>query len=101
MQREELKQQVMMCGWPELVTHFARGALLVLSPGLDLLEVAEVVAGDDSSAVDGLLDSGGLSKLSDAQAKDYQERADSVRFQFLILQPYVLAQELLESRNAN
>lgn len=96
MDRQELKAQVMACSWPELAPHFARGGLLLLSPGLDLLEAAKVIAGDDASALQGLLDSNGLTKLDDEQARDFESRKGSIRFQFLILQPYVLAQEILQ-----
>ena len=77
--------------WPELQRHFARGALLKVAPGLDLVEVAVAVARDDQAAVAGWLGSGGLSRASDDDARDWLVR-DPV-FWAVVAAPWVLIQE--------
>jgi len=47
-------------GW--LLPHSERGALVVVSGGLDLAEVGERMAADDSAAIQGWIDAGKLAK---------------------------------------
>ena len=77
--------------WPELQRHFARGAVLKVAPGLDLVEIAVAIAQDDRAAVEGWLESGVLSRASDADAMDWLER-DPV-FWAVVAAPWVLVQE--------
>ncbi|WP_404854084.1 DUF2288 family protein, partial [Escherichia coli] len=46
--------------WAELQPFFARGALLQVDAALDLVEVAEALAGDDREKVAAWLSGGGL-----------------------------------------
>lgn len=89
--RDKLKDEVMPASWPELLYQFARGGLLVVAPGRDLLDVAEAVARDDRTEVETLLASGSLRRATDDDARTFQA-APGLRFQFVIVQPWVLAQ---------
>lgn len=89
--RDKLKDEVMPASWPELLYQFARGGLLMVAPGRDLLDAAEAVARDDRDAVETWLSSGSLRRATDDDARTFQA-TPSLRFQFVIVQPWVLAQ---------
>ena len=90
--REKLRSEIMPARWPELRYQFARGGLLLVSGSADLLEVALALASDDREAVQQLLASGQLWRTRDDDARRFE--AEACRFQFVIVQPWVLAQEL-------
>lgn len=93
--RQKLKAEVQAVNWPDLKPHAARGALLLLDPGLDLLDVATAVATDDVKAIEKWLQSNQIQKATtDAEAEQ------TTRFQFVIVQPYVLAQALANAADA-
>jgi hypothetical protein len=91
--RNKLRSEVLPATWGELVLPFARGALLLAAPALDLLDVAEAIARDDRSRVEAWLSQGTLARASDADAARFVAEP-SQRFQFVIVQPWVLAQLL-------
>ena len=72
---------------------FARGGLLLLGPRLDLLDVATAVASDERARVESWLASGALWRATEDDARLFQARP-AQRFQFVIVQPWVLAQAL-------
>lgn len=86
--REKLKSEVMATDFATLAPHFARGALIMVDSSLDLLDVAESVACDERAQVEAWLLSRGLWRATDDDAK----RGLTLRFQFVIVQPWVLAQ---------
>ena len=90
--REKLKSEVMPGSWPELRYQFARGGLLLVRPEQDLLEVAVAVARDDHAEVSRLLSTGVLWRTRDEDARAFE--AAAARFQFVIVQPWVLAQAI-------
>lgn len=90
--RDKLRSEVTGCGWGDLAPHHQRGALLVVSPDLDLLDAAEAVATDRRDRVEAWLAVGRLGRAGDALVERWA--AGAARFQFVIVQPFVLAQEL-------
>lgn len=95
--RNKLRREVMSCHWEDLAPHQQRGALLLLAPELDLLDVAEATAKDDKQRVTAWLKSGVLYRAGEADRARYEHESDEVsevRFQFVVVQPWVLAQAL-------
>jgi hypothetical protein len=90
--RDKLRSEIMAGGWDLLTEHHGRGALFVVAPDLDLLEVALAVAEDRVDDVRGFVDSGKLVRPAPAQVDPRSGSAP--RFQFVIVQPYVLAQQI-------
>ncbi|MET0341784.1 MAG: DUF2288 family protein [Polyangiales bacterium] len=88
--RDKLKSEIMPGAWPELRYQFARGGLLLVRPDHDLLEVALAIATDDQAEVGRLLSEGALWRARDDDARAFEAAAH--RFQFVIVQPWVLAQ---------
>jgi hypothetical protein len=91
--REKLRSEIMPARWPDLLYQFARGGLLIARADADLLELALELARDDRSAVQARLGSGELRRCTDEDARSYQAHP-AQRFQFVIVQPWVLAQPL-------
>ena len=94
--RAKLRSEVLPARWPDLLYQFARGGLFLASPEVDLLEVAEAMAKDDRARVEQLLQSGALRRASDDDARLFQASPER-RLQFVIVQPWVLAQVLREA----
>jgi hypothetical protein len=91
--RDKLRGEIAAVDAPALLPHHRRGALMVLAIEVDLLDVAEAIARDDAAMVKGLIDEGKLAKPSLGQLADWCVDT-SLRLQFVIVQPYVLAQVL-------
>jgi hypothetical protein len=89
--RAKLKSEVLPASWPELLYQFARGGLFVVSAEADLLDVACALAKDERALVEQLVLRGALRRASDDDARLFQG-SPGVRFQFVIVQPWVLAQ---------
>lgn len=83
------------CGelaWRELLPHFARGVVVRVAPGLDLITVAHAFRDDDSERVDAWLQTGAVSRASDDHARRWA-RIEPV-FRAIVVAPWVLAQEI-------
>ena len=91
--REKLRGDIQAVEAAALVPHHHRGALFILDVQSDLLEVAMAIAGDDASAIEGLVRDQRLRRPSLGELADWCVDLE-LRFQFVILQPYVLAQPI-------
>lgn len=91
--REKIRAEIMGASWADLVYQFARGGLVLVRAELDLLDVATAVAADDRTLVQGWLASGALWRATEHDALRFQQ-SPALRFQFVIVQPWVLAQPL-------
>lgn len=77
--------------WPALEPFFARGALLWVASGLDLIAVAQALAEDDRASVAAWLGTGEVEKLSAARASGYAEGAPELWA--VVVSPWVVIQE--------
>jgi len=93
--REKLRTEILGCGWDVLAPHHTRGVVLIARPDLDLLDAAEALASDRRDRVEVWLTVGRLGRPADALVSRWD--GGPARFQFVIVQPFVLAQELLEA----
>ncbi|HEX5656643.1 MAG TPA: DUF2288 family protein [Polyangiales bacterium] len=91
--REKLRSEILPARWPDLLYQFARGGLLLARHDADLLTLAVELARDDRQAVEARLASGELRRCLDEDARTFQGNP-AQRFQFVIVQPWVLAQAL-------
>lgn len=92
--REKLRAEIASVDAAALVPHHHRGALFVLETAADILDVALAIAEDDSATIEALLADGRLRRPSSAELADWCVDG-ALRFQFVILQPFVLAQPIL------
>ncbi len=70
---------------------FARGALLWVDPGLDLIAAAEAVAQDEGEKVAAWLAADQVAKLSETRALDIFERDQQLWA--VVVSPWILIQE--------
>jgi hypothetical protein len=89
--RTKLRAQIQHVDWPALAPHAKRGALVLVDTALDLLDVAVAVAEDDATRVREWLEAACLSRCDPTNEGAELKTA---RFQFVIVQPYVLAQTI-------
>ena len=89
--RAKLNAETGRLGWAELQRHFARGVVIVVAPGIDLVEVAFRISRDDQTAVASWLGDGRLHRATDVDAQGWQER--QAEFWAVVAAPWVLVQE--------
>lgn len=93
--RAKLNAETGRLSWPELQRHFARGVVIKVAPGMDLVEVALSIARDDQAAVAGWLGSGRISRASSEDALDWHDR--DAHFWAVVTAPWVLVQEVAKT----
>ncbi len=78
-------------GWAELARHFARGVVLRVAAGTDLLAVATAMAADDRGAVERWMASGELASATTDDARRWER--DGGLLWAVVVAPWVLVQE--------
>ncbi|BCL38827.1 DUF2288 domain-containing protein [Nostoc sp. MS1] len=91
--RAELSETIDESEWEWLIPHVKRDAVIVVSLDLDLLDVGEAIANDNIPSVQRWIDEQLISKPSDQQLGQWNNNQQK-RFNTLIIQPYVLVQEI-------
>ena len=89
--RRRLNAETGRIAWPELARHFARGVVIRVDPGLDLVEVAAAMVRDDRTAVAGWAEAGAVARASDREAMAWSEAG--AEFWAVVAAPWVLVQE--------
>ncbi|WP_426196314.1 DUF2288 domain-containing protein [Massilia sp. DWR3-1-1] len=77
--------------WAELQRHFAQGAVIFVSPDLDLIEVAVRISHDDKASIGAWLADGKVGKVSDEQAQAWTEAASMLWTS--VVHPFILVQQ--------
>ena len=78
--------------WRELERHFARGAVIKVEPGIDLVGVAAQLAIDDGTATVAQLEVGLIARASAEDAIVWNAR--QAVFWAVVVAPWVLVQEI-------
>jgi hypothetical protein len=92
--RDKIRTEIQRAVAADLLPHQRRDALFVLAPEVDILEVAVAIAEDDTTRVERHLEEGSLERPTLAQMAEWCVDRELV-FQFVILQPYVIAQRIV------
>jgi hypothetical protein len=92
--RAKLNAETGRLGWKELESHFSRGVVIKVAPGMDLVEVALSIARDDKSAIAALLAAEQIQRACSDDASDWHSR-DS-HFWAVVTAPWVLVQEIAD-----
>lgn len=90
--RAELAENLDEAEWEWLIPHVLRDAVVVVSEQLDLLDVGEAIASDNTAVVQNWISKALIAKPSTTQMSDWNGDRTK-RFTTLIIQPYVLIQE--------
>ena len=91
--RAKLNLETAQLAWPELERHFARGVVIRVAAGIDLVDAALQVAENNTAAVQAWLADGRLAKAELADAEDWHARKPM--FWAVVVAPWVLVQEVL------
>jgi len=93
---EKLKTEIEEADWSMLEPHHERQALILVASDLNLPTVGEKVATDDVDSIKQWMTEGKVSKPEDSQIDKWKENPYRKGFRFIIVQPYVLIQEIQE-----
>jgi hypothetical protein len=91
--RAELAELLDEAEWEWLIPHVQRDVVVMVDPGLDLLDVGVAIASDNTPSVEHWISEQLLAKPSPEQLMEWANERDR-RFKALIVQPYVLVQGL-------
>ncbi len=94
--RAELATSLDEAEWEWLMPHAARDSVVVVCPQLDLLDVGVAIANDNTLSIQHWISEQLIAKPSTTQIEGWMSDRTK-KFKALIVQPYVLVQELLES----
>ncbi|PZO43576.1 MAG: DUF2288 domain-containing protein [Leptolyngbya sp.] len=89
--KQELSAMLAPADWAWISPHANRGAVVVVDPQLDLVEVGVAIATDDAIAVNRWIAEELITKPSPLQLEAWDQAAKK-RFHSLIVQPFVLVQ---------
>lgn len=90
--RAKLNLETAQLAWAELQRHFARGVVIKVAPGMDLVDAALQVAENNTAAVQAWLADGRLAKAELTDAEDWHARKPM--FWAVVVAPWVLIQEV-------
>lgn len=96
--RAKLNLETAQLGWPELERHFARGVVIKVAAGMDLVDAALQVAENNAATVQQWLAEGRLARAELADAEDWHARRPM--FWAVVVAPWVLIQEVLPELDA-
>ncbi|MDB5798834.1 MAG: hypothetical protein JWP36_2736 [Paucimonas sp.] len=88
--RAKLNQETGRIAWSELMGWFASGSVIAVSQALDLIDVAEAMTNDDTSAFNKWIAAQQLGKLGDEQAQAWLEQ--DVKVWAVVVKPWILVQ---------
>ncbi len=90
---ESFKRDLAEVNWRELKIHLQRDSIIIVAAELDLIEVAVAVADDDKTRVEIWIAENQLVKPTVEQLENWEQEPGH-RFQMLIVQPFILVQEI-------
>lgn len=90
--RAKINQETAKIPWKELQRFFAQGRVILVSPGLDLVEVATMAANDRAEELAAWMSNGQIGKVSDELARSWFE-SDAALWT-VVVKPWVLVQEV-------
>ena len=92
--RAKLNLETAQLAWPELERHFARGDVIKVAVGVDLVDAALHVAENNTATVQEWLADGHIARAELADAEDWHARQPM--FWAVVVAPWVLIQEVLK-----
>jgi len=92
--RAKLNLETAQLAWPELERHFARGSIIKIAPGMDLVDAALQVAENNAATVQVWLAEGRIARAELSDAEDWHARQPF--FWTVVVAPWVLIQEVVK-----
>lgn len=91
--KAELAKDLDQAEWEWLIPHVKRDSVLIIAKELNLVDVGIAIASDNLRSVQHWISEQLIQKPSETQLSDWNSSPQK-RFNTLIVQPYVLIQEL-------
>jgi len=88
---QDLHAQTARISWRELEPHFARGVVIRVDSGLDLVEVATCFANDDRGAVSAWIEAGQVEHLDPQTARSWSTNEHDLWA--VVVAPWVVVQQ--------
>ena len=92
--RAKLNLETAQLAWRELERHFARGSIIKIAPGMDLVDAALQVAENNAATVQVWLAEGRIARAELSDAEDWHARQPF--FWTVVVAPWVLIQEAVK-----
>lgn len=92
--RAKLNLETAQLAWPELERHFARGHVIKVALGTDLVDTALHIAENNAATVQEWLAHGRIARAEMHDAEDWHARQPM--FWAVVVAPWVLVQEVLK-----
>ena len=92
--RAKLNLETAQLGWPELERHFARGDVIKVGVGVDLIDAALHIAENNTASVEAWLAEGRSARAELSEAEDWHARQPM--FWAVVVAPWVLVQEAVK-----
>ena len=96
--KKTLQESIDMAQWEWLKPHLQRGTLFIIAQNLELAEVAFRIAQDDTDYILKVMNDNSLKRPSEEQIEKW-DKTPLAQFNFVIVQPYVLMQEIVEKQS--
>ncbi len=90
--RKKLEKEVGPAHWKVIRPHFLRGAVIIVSPDLDLIDVAVSLAKDDAAKIESWINAGKLTKPTPEDANQWEDGGEELKS--LVVDPFVLVQAI-------
>jgi hypothetical protein len=97
--RAKLNLETAQLAWSELERHFARGDVIKVAVGADLIDAALHVAENNAATVKEWLADGRIARADLADAEDWHARQPM--FWAVVVAPWVLVQEVVKQLDAH
>jgi hypothetical protein len=92
--RAKLNLETAQLAWSELERHFARGSVIKVAVGTDLIDAALNIAENNAATVQGWLADGHIARAEMTDAEDWHVRQPM--FWAVVVAPWVLVQEVVK-----
>jgi hypothetical protein len=90
--RAKLNLETAQLAWSELERHFARGDVVRVAVGVDLIDAALLIAENDAAEAQAWLADGRMARADMNDAEDWHARQP--QFWAVVVAPWVLVQEV-------
>jgi hypothetical protein len=92
--RAKLNLETAQLAWSELERHFARGDVIKVATGMDLIDAALHIAENNATTVQAWLAEGRIARAQLSDAEDWHARQPM--FWAVVVAPWVLVQEVVK-----
>ena len=93
----QLSEELATIQWQDIIPHAQRDAVIVVNPCLDLLDVGEAIALNNTSKIQAWISESIITKPLSEQLSQWNQNP-STEFNALIVQPFVLVQSFGSSQ---